>query len=115
MRVRIAKELPISEIATEQAKLPHVISDIFADIAYGAIGANDNFLVFLLNLCVLGALRGFRSCSTRPPHNPAAFVLPGVLESKHAGFLKFAKRRIPKMKMEYLALAGQKVIFNVEP
>ena len=53
--------------------------------------------------------------SASPPHHPAAFVLPFVLVGEHARFLELAKRRIPKMKMENLALARQEVVFNVEP
>jgi hypothetical protein len=44
--IGIAVELAIAEIASEQAELPHVIGDVFADVADGAVGADDDFLIF---------------------------------------------------------------------
>src|ERR1700691_4840117 len=46
MLVRIAVELAISKIAAEQTELPHVIGNIFADIADSAIRADNDFLIF---------------------------------------------------------------------
>src|SRR6202008_2823247 len=46
MLVGIAVELAVAEVAAEQAKLPHVIGDVFANVADGAVGADDDFLVF---------------------------------------------------------------------
>ena len=45
--VGIAKEFLISEVAAQQAKLPQVIGDVFADVADGAVGADDDFGVFV--------------------------------------------------------------------
>ena len=59
--VRIAVELAISEVAPQQAELPHVVGDVFADVADGAVGADDDFLIFfcdLLLVCALGVLCG---------------------------------------------------------
>ena len=62
MRIRIAKEFPIAKIAPQQPELPHVISDIFPNVANRAIRANNNFLVFLFYrgfyLGVLRIVRG---------------------------------------------------------
>src|ERR1019366_2186378 len=43
-----AIEFPIAEIAPEQAEFPHVISNVFADVSYRAVGADDNFLALSL-------------------------------------------------------------------
>src|SRR5258708_18854971 len=43
----ISEEFAVFEIAAEQAELPHVVGDVFADVADGAVGADDDFLVFL--------------------------------------------------------------------
>ena len=64
MLIRIAEEFPISEITAEQTELPHVIGNVFADVADGAVGADDDFLIFLGNRfarCSLGlsAVSGF--------------------------------------------------------
>ena len=48
--VGIAVELAIAEIATQQAKLPHVVGDVLADIADSTVGADDHFLIFFGNL-----------------------------------------------------------------
>ena len=58
--IGISIEFPITEIAPQQSKLPHVISDVFADVANRAVGADDNFLVLLcdLFLCVPGVPGG---------------------------------------------------------
>src|SRR5262249_14045144 len=45
--VRVAVELAVSEIAAEQTELPHVIRDVFADVADSSIRADDYLLVFL--------------------------------------------------------------------
>ena len=51
--VGIAVELAIAEVAPEQAELPHVVGDVFADIADGAVGADDYFLVFFGDLLAI--------------------------------------------------------------
>src|SRR6266568_3185924 len=57
--VGIAIKLSISEVATQQPKFPHVIGDVFADIADGPVRAHDDFLVFLGDrLRALSALCG---------------------------------------------------------
>src|SRR5579864_9849768 len=38
--VGVVVELAITEVAAKQAELPHVIGDVFADVADGAVGAD---------------------------------------------------------------------------
>src|ERR1700722_9691837 len=57
MGVGIAEELPIAEVASQQAELPHVVSDIFADIADRTIGADDYFLIVFGDFVGLGRSR----------------------------------------------------------
>src|SRR6266568_5369937 len=69
----IAIKLSVSEVATQQAKLPHVIRDVFADVADGAVRPHNHFLVFLGDrLRALSALCGGRFCGSRAPHHPTA-------------------------------------------
>ena len=49
--IRIGEEWLVAEVAAEQAKLPEVIGDVFADIRHGAVGTHDDFGIFI------GALR----------------------------------------------------------
>ena len=44
--IGIAIKLAIAEVTAEQAKFPHVIGDVFADIANRAVGTDDYFLIF---------------------------------------------------------------------
>src|SRR5208282_5440613 len=43
--IGIAVELAIAEIAPQQAKFPHVIGNVFAYVAYGTVGTDDDFLI----------------------------------------------------------------------
>src|SRR5579862_2595229 len=45
--IGIAEKLAVSEVSPEQPELPHVVGDVFAHIADGAVGADDDLLVFL--------------------------------------------------------------------
>src|SRR6266404_3287331 len=59
MAIWIQIKLLISEIFSQQPKLPHVIRVVFANITDGAIGTHDNLLIFLSDLlCAPCALRG---------------------------------------------------------
>ena len=120
MVVGITIKLAIAEVASQQAELPHVVGDVFANVADGAVGADDYFLVFLgdlVFLCVLCVLlwSNLAVRGSGPPHHPASFVLAFVLEGKHAGFLQLGKGRIPEMQVQDFALARQEVVFDVEP
>src|ERR1035438_2551925 len=115
--IRIPEKLSVTEIAPEQPELPHVIRNVFADVADRAIRAHNYLLIFLGNLVVLCTSRALRSrfSRSRPSHHPTTFILPTTLKSKHACFFQLAKRRIPKMKMKNLPLARQEVVFDIEP
>ncbi len=56
-----------------------------------------------------------RGLGTRPRHHPAAFVLAFVLVIEHAGLFQLLKCGFPEFQMQNLALAGKKVVFDVEP
>ena len=47
MAVGITIEAAIAKVATQQAELPQVISDVLADIADGTVGADDDLGVFV--------------------------------------------------------------------
>src|SRR5438874_8437008 len=55
----IAIKLSVSEVATQQPKLPHVVGDVFADVTDGPVRPHNHFLVFLGDrLRALSALCG---------------------------------------------------------
>src|SRR5579859_4114565 len=45
--VRIAEEFAIPEVPAQQPKFPEMISNIFADVSYRAVGAYDHLGVFV--------------------------------------------------------------------
>ena len=47
-------------------------------------------------------------------HHPAALVLALGLEVEHAGLLQLLEGRIPELEVQNLALARQKIVFDVE-
>src|SRR5262249_2365377 len=69
--VRIAEELAVSEVASQQAELPHVVSDILPDIADRAVGTNDDFLILFRNAFFVRAF----TPRSGTAHDPAALVL----------------------------------------
>ena len=95
-----------------------MIGDVFADVANGSVGTNNDFLIIFGNLfrTTFGflCLPGRGRCSSAP-HHPAAVVLAFRLKSKHARFFEFGERRIPEVQVQNLALARQKVILDIEP
>ena len=103
----VGKERPIGEIAAQQAELPEVIGDILAHIGNSPIGA-DNHLGVLICLAFLDRLR------IGPSHDPTALVLALRLEVKNARLLQLRKGQVPEFEVQNLALAGQKVVRNVE-
>ncbi len=51
--VGITKKLAIAEVAPQQAKLPHVVRNVFAHVADRAVRADDHFLIFFGNFVSL--------------------------------------------------------------
>src|ERR1700683_4740501 len=49
MSIRITIKSPIAEVAPQQPKLPHAVSDGLAHITNGSIRTDDDFLIFLGN------------------------------------------------------------------
>ena len=39
----VGEEALVAEVAAEQAELPKVVGDVFADVGDGAVGADDDF------------------------------------------------------------------------
>jgi hypothetical protein len=50
--IGVREERLVAEVATEQAELPEVVGDVFADVGDGAVGADDD-LWRLRRLCPL--------------------------------------------------------------
>ena len=84
-----------------------MIGNILANVSDRAIRPDNNFSVFVQV--------SFSYLSAGPRHHPAAFVLSLVLKVKNAGFLQLFECRLPKFQMQNLALAGKKIIFDVQP
>ncbi len=45
--IGIGEERLVAEVAAEQAELPEVVGDVFADVGDGAVGADDDLGVFV--------------------------------------------------------------------
>ena len=110
--VRIPVELAVGKIATQQSELPHVVGDVFTDVADRAIGAHDYFLVFFGDLvgglsvkgricpdvrehgievvCFGGGFDGriarAHTGGAGAAHDPAAFIFSFGLEGEDTGF-----------------------------
>ncbi len=107
--IRIGEEGLVAEVVAEQAELPEVIGDVFADVGDGAVGADDDLGVFVWS-------SPFSACTARAGarHDPAAFVLAFVFEVEHAGFLELLEGRFPEFEVQNFALARQEVVLDVE-
>src|SRR5438874_2627726 len=103
--VGILEKLSVSKISSQKTKLPKMIGNVFAYVGHGPVGADDHLLIFF----VIGSFRTGAAL-----HDPAILVLAFGHQRDHAFFFKQGKGGFPEMKMEYLALAGQKVVFDVE-
>src|SRR5690349_127593 len=85
-----------------------MVSNIFADVADGTIGANDNFLV------LLGYFRSLRA-SPSAAHYPTAGILSLFLTIKNALVFQLLERGVPELEAKDLALARQKVVLDRQP
>src|SRR5690349_17830917 len=110
MLVGVEKEFAITEIAAEQTEFPEMVGDVFADIADGAIGANNHFLILFGDLASAhcGGLAG-------AAHHPAARVFTLTLQIEHAPFFELLKGGVPEMQVEDFALAREKVVLDAQP
>ena len=107
-------EFCVAEVfAGEEAELPEVVGDVFADVGDGAVGADDDFGVFIGEVGV-GSLFGdgcFSSCSA---HDPAVFILAGGLFIEDAFFDHERAGCVPEVEGEDFAFAGEEVVLDAE-
>ena len=111
--IGISEEAVVAKVAAEQAELPEVIGDIFADVGDGAVGADDDFGVFVKSVLRTVLVLGFCGCACAG-HDPAAFVLAFVLEIEHAGFFELFEGGFPEFEVKDFALARQKIVLDAE-
>jgi hypothetical protein len=93
--VGVVMEFAISEIAAQHAELPHVVSDVFAHVADGAVGADDDFLIVLIVFGFLYVLRDLGGKRLSPITQQPLF-LPS-----------FSKKRTP-LSLSLVKAASQK-------
>ena len=105
----VGKKGRVAEVSTQQAKLPQVIGDVLPHIGHGSVGTDDH-----LGIVIDTVFCGRRS-SRGAPHDPAALVLALGLQIEDTPGFQLGKGEIPKLEMEDLAFAGQKIIFNAQP
>src|SRR5581483_7834573 len=105
--IGVAVEPAVAEVFPEEAEFPEVVGDVFADVTYGAVGADDYFLIlfsdFRLGIC--GPLGDLCFCDSCPPHYPAALVLPLSFIEEHAAIFELLESGIPEMQVQNLAFA----------
>jgi len=104
--IGVGEEGLVAKVLAEEAEFPEVVGDIFADVGDGAVGADDNFGVFVqLTSGDVGAGAG---------HDPAALVLAFGLGVEDSGLLELLEGGIPEFEVEDFAFAGQEIVFDVE-
>src|SRR5579884_621617 len=124
--VRIFEEFAVSEIPSQQAKLPEMVGDVLADVGYCSVRADDDLGVFI---GALAAILFRRACilspakraawtanpAARAAHDPAAFIFALFFVIEDATFLQLLEGQVPEVQMKDLALARQQVVFNAQP
>ena len=112
--VGVLVEFRVAEVfAGEEAELPEVVGDVFADVGDGAVGADDDFGVFVGEGGVSSLLCDGFGCASAA-HDVAAFVFAGGFEVEDAFFDHQRAGRVPEVEGEDLALAGEEVVLDAE-
>ena len=114
--IGIAIELAIAEIAPQQAELPHVVCDVFADVADGAVGADDYFLIFfgnLLGLVCVPCVFGVEAVPARRMTQQPLF-LPSFSKVSTPASFSLTKAASQKCRCRISLSRGQEIVFDVE-
>src|SRR2546430_3611024 len=86
-----------------------MVSNVFSDVAHGAVRAVNYFLILFRKLLAFA-----NTCSSTF-HYPATFILALSFQVEHTTFFQFGKGGVPKVQMKDLALSRQEIVFNAEP
>src|SRR5260370_7668529 len=92
--VRILEKLSVSKIFSQKAKLPQVISNVFAYVSHSPIGADNHLLILFV---IVGSSR-----SGAALHDPTTFVLALAHPPDHTFFLDQPKPPPPEIQIKYL-------------
>src|SRR3979409_2317450 len=109
--IGVTRTSALAEVASQQAELPHVVSDVLAHVTDGAVRAHNHFLILFRDR-LLGSAFGdhWRSfCRPCPTHHPAALVFPLALVRQDTGLFEFRKGGIPEVQMKDLTFARKEV------
>ncbi len=107
------KVLVAEVFAGEEAELPEVVGDVFADVGDGAVGADDDLGIFVGEVRV-SSLFGDDCFCAGAAHDVAAFVFACGFEVEDAFFEHEFASCVPEVEGENLALAGQEVVLDAE-
>ena len=98
--------ISISEVQSEQAEFPQLVSDVLADIGDGAVGANDD---------LVGVLQSGELGTVRERHQPAARTFAFGFEADRARGREPLEGFAKEVEPQDGALAGQEVIVDPDP
>src|SRR5262245_33794498 len=90
----------IFEILIEEAELPKLVGNIFPDIRYRPIRSDDDFVI-LMSLGI-------------ETHDPASGILTLLLEKYGVFFPEQTEGMIPKLQVEDVAFARQKIVADID-
>ena len=107
-------EFFVIKIFFEQAELPQVIGDVFADVSHGPVRAHDDLGFFVGNRRLKIESRAARIPCRRSRHHPAAFVLALGFQVKHLPFDHELARRVPEVQGKNLGFARQEIVLDAE-
>ena len=86
--VWVSEELLVAEVLAQQAELPQMIGNVFANIGDRAVGADDDLRV-LIQIA-------FNHIRTGARHHPAALVFAFILKVENALQLQLLESSLPE-------------------
>ena len=114
-------EAAIQEVAAEQAELPELVGDVFADVGDDAVRSHDDFFSRIStlrpSLARLAARRRRRRrfAAFLDAHDPAAGQASFGLQKHGALRLQNLERVRPELQPEDVAFEGEQVVADIQP
>src|SRR5207344_126027 len=108
--VSLFRKAVIPEITPQQAELPELVGDVFADVRDDAVRPDDDLFARFGIRVIFRPGTGFFDA-----HDPAAFQLAFGLKKDGALFLENLEGVGPELEPQDVALVGQEVVSDIEP
>ena len=108
--IGLRRETVIAKVATEQAELPELVRNVFADVGDDAVGADDHFFARFL-ICLAGSPAASPLFDS---HHPAAGQPAFGLQKHRALRFQDVERVRPEFQPEDVALVREQVVSDVQ-